>query len=115
MKKYTLWHNPRCGKSREALELLHSKKIEPVIRLYLKDTPSVQEIKQLLVKLKMRPADMTRSKEPQFRELIDPDQTSDESWIAILSENPILIERPILMTDEAAVIGRPPEIVLTLV
>jgi arsenate reductase len=114
MKTFILWHNPRCGKSRQALEILRGKGIEPKIRLYLQDPPDTEEIKMLLKKLGLSAREITRTKESVFNTLIDPEDTTENRWITILTQHPILIERPILITEQAAVIGRPPENVLKL-
>jgi arsenate reductase len=114
MNTFILWHNPRCGKSRQALEILRGKGIEPKIRLYLQDPPDTEEIKMLLKKLGLSAREITRTKESVFNTLIDPEDTTENRWITILTQHPILIERPILITEQAAVIGRPPENVLKL-
>jgi arsenate reductase len=114
MITFILWHNPRCGKSRQALEILRGKGIEPKIRLYLQDPPDTEEIKMLLKKLGLSAREITRTKESVFNSLIDPANTAEAQWINTLAQHPILIERPILITDHAAVIGRPPENILKL-
>lgn len=112
-----IFHNPRCGKSREALKLLHDKGIEPVIRLYLSAPPTQKELTDILKKLGIRAKALIRFKEPVASDLgIKPsDDRTESEWVKLLAENPILIERPILISSDKAVIGRPPEEVLKLV
>ncbi|WP_111638922.1 arsenate reductase (glutaredoxin) [Marinomonas shanghaiensis] len=110
----TIYHNPRCSKSRQTLELLAKHNIQPEIRLYLQDTPSVEEIKTLLTQLAITPLELMRTKESTFKELnLDKDST-DEECIEALHTHPILIERPIVIHNNKAKIGRPPESVLAL-
>jgi arsenate reductase len=104
-----IYHNNRCGKSRTALGLLQEsgkpfKTIE-----YLKDIPGVDEIKSILKKLKVKPHDLVRTKEPVYLEKFKGKNLSDEEWIQILHEYPILIERPIVIHGNKAVIARPPD------
>jgi arsenate reductase len=110
----TLWHNPRCSKSRQALALLEPvTKVE--VRNYLEDTPSAAEIKAALDALGLPAIDMMRSGEKRFKELGLSRSSHDETLIAAMAEHPILIERPIAILGPRAVIGRPPENVLELV
>ncbi len=111
----TIYHNPRCSKSRQALELLHEHGIEPTIVEYLKNPPGKKDLKVLLDRLEMEPRDLMRKQEAAYREnrLDDPGLTRDQ-LIAALTEHPILLERPIVVTDEAAVVGRPPEKILDI-
>lgn len=110
-----LYHNPRCSSSRAALKLLEDAGKEPKILLYLDTPPTAAEIKELLVKLGIGPRALMRTKEPIFKELglADP-ALSDSALIRAMTENPILIERPILIAGKRAVIGRPPERVLEI-
>lgn len=111
----TIYHNPRCSKSRQALELLHQHGIEPTIVEYLKNPPGKKALKALLDRLEMEPRDLMRKQEAPYREnrLDDPGLTRDQ-LITALTEHPILLERPIVVTDEAAVVGRPPEKILDI-
>lgn len=111
----TFLHNPRCSKSREALELLREHNVEVNVREYLSDTPSVAELGELARMLGLRPIDLCRSKEPRFLELGITSSTDDERLLQLMNENPIIIERPIFVRDGRAVIGRPPQRVLDLV
>ena len=110
----TIWHNPRCSKSRQTLALLHDHGHAPVVVDYLKTPPSADEIQSVLAKLGAAPIDMMRTKETRFKDLgLTPD-ISDQVAIETMAANPILIERPIVITDTAAAIGRPPEAVLDI-
>ena len=106
----TIFHNPRCSKSRRTLELLSDKGVSPTIVEYLKNPPDAGTIKSLLTKLSLGPRELMRSKEAVFAELnlSDPALSADE-LIAAMIEHPILIERPIVVVGDKAVIGRPPE------
>lgn len=109
------WHNPRCAKSREALALLRERGVEPRIRAYLQDPPSVGEIGEVLTQLGFDSArQLMRTKEALYRELGLKSVTDETALIAALAEHPKLIERPILIVKDKAVLGRPPEQVLTL-
>jgi arsenate reductase len=111
-----LYHNPRCSKSRAALKLLEDAGKEPKVVLYLESPPSASEIKDLLAKLAIGPRALMRTKEPVYKELgLDDPKLSDAALIRAMAENPILIERPILVAGKRAVIGRPPERVLDLI
>lgn len=110
-----IYHNNRCGKSRQTLELLKSKGLAPEIIEYLKTPPTKKELEEILVKLKMKPEELVRKGESLYKEKFAGKTFSDEEWINILTENPILIERPIVVHKDKAVIGRPPESVLKIV
>ena len=109
----TLWHNPRCGKSRAALALLTERGLSPTVRLYLKEPPSEDEIVDLLRHLEVPAIGLVRTKEPIFAEL-DLADSDDNALVAAMARHPILIERPILVAGARAVIGRPPEAILDL-
>ena len=111
----TFYHNPRCSKSRATLQLLESRGIEPKIVEYLETPPSAGELKALLEKLGMKPRDLIRKGEPRYAELgLKDRQLGDDALIALMVENPILIERPIVVAGGKAAIGRPPEKVLEI-
>jgi arsenate reductase len=110
----TLWHNPRCAKSRAALALLRERGHEPHLRLYLKSPPIEAEIVELLRRLEVPAIGLIRTKEPVFRDLGLAD-ADDGALVAAMAAHPILIERPILDDGRRAVIGRPPEAILELV
>lgn len=111
-----IYHNPRCSKSRQTLALLRDANIEPEIVLYLENVPSQVEIKDLLVKLGFENArDLMRRGEGIYKELGLKDVDDDEALIHAMSTNPKLIERPIVVKGNKAVIGRPPENVKNLI
>ena len=110
----TIWHNPRCSKSRQTLALLEERGISPTVRLYLEDRPSTSEVAEVLQQLGMKPWELLRRGEKVFKELgLDKDAT-DEALIEAMSANPILIERPIVIHGGDAALGRPPESVMRL-
>ena len=111
----TLYHNPRCSKSRSALALLQGKGIEPVIVEYLKNPPTRAELTALVKKLGMKPEAIVRTGEDVYKEKYKGKAMSDAQWLDALAANPILIERPIAIKGDRAVMGRPPENILTLV
>jgi len=112
-----IYHNPKCTKSRQTLALLHKNNVDIQIVEYLKTPPSVTEIKEILKKLNLRPLDIIRSKESRFKELglTRDSQISNSEWIKIIHQNPELIERPIVLLNNKAVLGRPPENVLNII
>jgi arsenate reductase (glutaredoxin) len=111
----TIYHNPRCSKSRQTLALLEDKGVAPKIIEYLKTPPSVVELKRILKKLGLKPRDIVRKGEAVYAELglKDRDVTDDE-LLTLMVENPILIERPIVVAGDHAALGRPPEAVLKI-
>ncbi len=113
--KVTILHNPRCSKSRQALQLLKDRGVEPEIVEYLKSPPDVAELGRILDLLGLAPRDLMRRKEAAYRELSLADPAlGREALIAAMTENPILIERPIVLADGKAALGRPPERVLDI-
>lgn len=111
----TIFHNPRCGKSRATLELLKSRGIEPTIVEYLRTPPGADELESILAKLGMEPRDLMRKSEAVYKEARLDDPSLDRAaLIAALVQHPILIERPIVIADDRAAIGRPPEKVLEI-
>lgn len=115
MSDIEIYHNPRCRKSREALDILREAGHEPSIRLYLDDTPDVDTFKKLLVRLNMKPEALLRKGEAAYKEKFRDKNFTDEEWITIMLENPKLIERPIVIRGNKAVVGRPPERVKEIV
>ena len=108
-------HNPRCSKSRQTLKLLQDQGIEPAVRLYLSDPPSPDEINAVLGQLGMEPRALMRRKEAAFKELgLKDDGMTTETLVNAMSEHPVLIERPIVITGDRAALGRPPENILGL-
>lgn len=109
----TIWHNPRCSKSRQTLELLEEKGLVPAIRLYLEDAPSVEEIKDTLRLLDLQPRAMMRRGEAGYKEQ-NLDAVDGDALIEAMHSTPKLIERPIVFNEGKAAIGRPPESVLEI-
>ena len=108
----TIYHNPRCSKSRKTLELINAAGIEPEIRLYLEDTPTPDEILAVAARLEMPLAKLLRRGESAFKEATDiPDLEDEVALAAWLAAHPIVLERPIVLDSDSgkAVIGRPPE------
>ncbi len=111
----TIYHNPRCTKSRETLALLEKRKLKPKIIEYLKTPPSSSELKKILKLLKLKPRELMRQKEDLYKKLkLDNEKLSDDALITAMVENPILIERPIVLKANKAAIGRPPEAVIAI-
>ena len=109
-KKVTIYHNPRCSKSRETLHLLEEMKITPEVILYLDTAPSVAELKILLKALGFDDArKLMRTKEDSYKTLELADETSQDALIQAMHDNPKLIERPIVVVGNKARLGRPPE------
>src|SRR5262245_50254186 len=109
-----LYFNPECSKCNEALDLLKSNSCEVEIRNYLNQPPSVSELRELVSKLGCKVTDIIRTKEPLFQDNYTGGDLSDEKWLEVLSKHPILIERPILISGNKAIVGRPPKLVLDL-
>jgi arsenate reductase len=104
-------HNPRCSKSRAALELVRESGVELPVREYLRMPLTIEELRRIVALLGMRPIEIARRGEPQFAELGLNDATPDEEVLRAMAEHPILIERPIVVRNGRAVVGRPPETV----
>ncbi|MCW8885013.1 MAG: arsenate reductase (glutaredoxin) [Motiliproteus sp.] len=116
MSDITLYHNPRCSKSRETLKLLQENQVEPSIRLYLEDVPSADEIKTVLSQLGISARQLLRTGEASYKENNLKDTSlSDDQLVAAMVEFPKLIQRPIAIRGDRAIIGRPPEGVLDLI
>ncbi|HIP46052.1 MAG TPA: arsenate reductase (glutaredoxin) [Campylobacterales bacterium] len=115
MSKIQIWHNPRCSKSRNALTLLQEEGVEAEVVKYL-DTPHTKEdIKALLKMLDMDARALMRTKEEIYKELNLKEENDEDKLIAAMVENPKLIERPIVIKDGKAVIGRPIENIVELI
>ncbi len=111
----TILHNPRCSKSRETLALLQSKGIEPEVIDYLKAPPSAAELDGILKKLGKEPREAMRRQEAPYKELgLDDPALGRDALIRAMVENPVLIERPVVISGGKARIGRPPESVLEI-
>ena len=105
----TIYHNPRCRKSREGLELLKNSGEEYETREYLKEPVTEKELASLLNKLNMAPIELVRTEEKIWKENYKGKDLSDEELIRIMAEHPRLIQRPIVVKDNSAVVGRPAE------
>ena len=110
----TIYHNPRCSKSRDALALLKENGIEPVVVEYLKQPPDKATLKAIVDKLGIKPEQLVRKGEDTFKQNFAGKVLTDDAWLDALVKNPILIERPIVVSGTRAIIGRPPENVLAL-
>lgn len=112
----SIYHNPRCSKSRQTLQLLQEQGIEPEVREYLKDVPTADELKQVLAALNMSPRELLRVKEAEYKEAgLDNPELDDAAIIKAMTQYPKLIERPIVINGDRARIGRPPEAVLEII
>ncbi len=115
MSEFTIYHNPRCSKSRNTLALLQENGIEPTVVLYLETRPDVAEIRGLLARLGMRASELVRRGEDAYKDRGLGRDSSDEEILAAMAAEPKLIERPIVVRGDRAVLGRPPENVLALI
>ena len=111
MKEITIWHNPRCSKSREAMKILEESGVSNEVVKYLETSPSRQEITALLKKLNLSARELMRTKEDIYKELNLKDEPSEEALIEAMAQNPKLIERPVLIKGDKAIIGRPTSII----
>ncbi|WP_242917644.1 arsenate reductase (glutaredoxin) [Pontibacter liquoris] len=109
-----VYHNNRCSKSREALQLLEEKGQQLQVIDYLKNAPTADELRSLVQKLGIKPEQLLRKNETIFKAQFAGETYTDDEWLQIMAENPILIERPIVVNGDKAVIGRPPENVLAI-
>jgi arsenate reductase (glutaredoxin) len=109
MQNIQIWHNPKCSKSRAAMELLENKNIDANVVKYLEQTPTKGQLKDVLSKLKISAKELLRTGEDVYKELNLKDINDEETLIEIMIKNPILIERPIIIKGENAVIARPIE------
>lgn len=115
MSEIEIWHNPRCSKSRKTLALLEERGIEPTIVRYLDEPPTEKRLAQVIDYLGIEPRALLRKREDAYKELDLGDRSkSDAEIIAAMVERPKLIERPIVIREKAAAIGRPPESVLEI-
>ena len=110
-----IYHNPRCSTSRKTLELLKENGLDPEVVLYLTDTPTAKELTAVLKKLGITAEELLRKKEPIYKENYKDKEHSNKAWIEIMVANPKLMERPIFINGDKAVIGRPVERVLEIV
>ncbi len=111
-----IWHNQKCSKSRATLELLEKNSCEAEVINYLENTPSIEEIKEVLTMLKMEARSLMRVKETLYSELnLDDSTLSQDDLIKAMNTNPSLIERPVVIKDGKAAIGRPIENIVELI
>ncbi|MBE0513983.1 arsenate reductase (glutaredoxin) [Sulfurimonas sp.] len=109
MQEIKIWHNPKCSKSREAMEILKEKKCDAEVVKYLEESPDKAKIKSILKMLDIAPRELMRTKEDIYKELNLKDETDDEALIEAMAKHPKLIERPIIIKGKRAIIGRPSE------
>ncbi len=116
MSQISIYHNPRCSKSRQTLALLADQGVTPKIIEYLKTPPSVKELDTILQALGKEPLEVMRTKEATFKDLdlSKQDERSRQEWIKLMVEHPVLIERPIVINGKKAALGRPPEEILKI-
>ena len=114
-EKIIVWHKTTCSKSCEVMSLLKKKKIVPEVFLYSENAPSESEIRSVLKKLGMNAEELNRKKEKIYKEKFEGKKMSEEKWIKAMVKFPILIERPIVIKGNKAVIGRPTEKILVLI
>ena len=111
----TIYHNPRCGKSRATLNILEERGIRPTVIEYLKTPPDAKTLDGLLKKLGMEPRDLMRKGEAAYKELDLKEEGKDRTALIVaMVENPILIERPIVVNGDMVALGRPPENVIAI-
>ena len=114
MSDATMYHNPRCSKSRQTLQLLGEKGVEPEIVEYLENPPNEEALGKLLDMLGLEPRELMRTKEDEYEELGLAEVTDRQALIKAMVEYPVLIERPIVVKGDSARLGRPPEQVLEI-
>lgn len=110
-----IYHNPRCSKSRQTLQLIREAGKEVQVIEYLKKLPTEAELRELIRCLGCTPEELIRKNEAIFKEKFKDNQYTQDEWIKIMVENPVLIERPIVVAGNKAVLGRPPENVFSLI
>ncbi len=114
MSELTIYHNPRCSKSRQTLALIEERGAQPNVVEYLKTPPNAAELTRILELLQLQPKQLMRTKEDLYKELGLADVDDNDTLITAMVNNPKLIERPIVINGDKAVIGRPPENVLDI-
>jgi len=115
MENVIIYHNPRCSKSRQTLKLLEAKGIKPTVIEYLNNPPTESELDTILTQLNKQPEEITRKKEEVYKTLgLKNQNLGRQEYIKMLVENPVLIERPIVVNGKKAALGRPPENVLEI-
>ncbi len=109
-----IYHNPRCRKSREALNIIQNHGVDPEVVLYLETPPSRNEIREVLQKLDMSAEQLVRKEEKLYKEEYRDKELSEDEWIVVMADNPKLIQRPVVINGTKAIVGRPPESVRVL-
>jgi len=107
MNKVTIWHNQKCSKSREAMNILENNNYDTEVIKYLETTPNETEIKNILKMLGITPRELMRTKEALYKELKLKEELNDDALISAMAQNPKLIERPVIIKGSRAIIGRP--------
>lgn len=110
-----IYHNPRCGKSREGLRILEQSGKDFKIVKYLEEIPSLEKLSQIIKLLKIKPLEIVRQNEKIWKDNFKNSNLSDEELIQIMAKNPILIERPIVINGNKAIVGRPPSKILEII
>lgn len=111
----SIYHNPRCSKSRQTLSLIQERGIQPKVIEYLNQPPSKAQLQKILIQLGMNARELIRKKEPEYKQLgLDDPGLTDDQLIDAMVEHPKLIERPIVVSGGKAALGRPPEKVLEI-
>ena len=114
MSEFTIYHNPRCSKSRETLALLEQHGANPHVIEYLKTPPTAAELETIIARLGIEPEQLVRKGEAVYKSSFADQSLTGAQWIEAMVANPVLIERPIVLKGDRAVLGRPPENVKTL-
>ncbi len=109
MSDFTIYHNPRCSKSRATLDLLREQGVQPRVIEYLKEPPTAAQVKAIITKLGIKPEQLVRKGEELYKSKYAGRQLTDAQWIEAMVKDPVLIERPIVISGNEAVLGRPPE------
>jgi len=106
---YTIYHNPRCSKSRAGLAYLESKEVKFQVVDYIKNPLSKKELKELLMKMNLKPIEIIRTQEDFYKSDLKGKKFTDDEWVRILIENPKLMQRPIVAKNHKAILAQPPE------
>jgi arsenate reductase len=110
-----IYHHPRCRKSREGLKFLNGLGVDFEVVEYLKESLSVNELKEIIKKLGKKPNEILRQQEEYYKKELKNKNFTDEEWLIILTENPVLMQRPIVVGNYKAVIAQPPELILQVI
>jgi arsenate reductase len=110
----TIYHNPSCSKSRETLDIINEHGTAVKVVEYMNDIPTEKELRSMLKMLKLKPEQLLRKSEPLFLEKYEGKILSDDEWITVMTEHPELMERPVVVKGNRAILGRPPQNVLEL-